>query len=1015
MKRHYKRIWAYILAAALLTACLPTAGAGVDVAGIGTELRHDTTMLHGYSTLHETTLLHNAGGRQEERWLEVGASSHLTPMAVFGGTVHSGNLSLPEAAERLRAQGYDVVAGLNADFYTVANGIPCGLLITEGVLRCSDNNQYAMGFLPGGGAFIGQPRLNITASTVANGVPISVPIKHVNRIRSDDGVYLYTSDFGPTTRTTLDGTHVVLTANGPLKVGEPLAVTVTKIISGKEAYMLTEGQMVLSCTTGGPITQLQQLYEGMLLELRITAPDARWLNLSCAVGGQYLLASGGSVNSSLAGGTAPRTAVGVKPDGTAVFYTVDGRQPEYSAGLSLADVARRLISLGCTDVLELDGGGSTIMGAAYPGQAGLSVLGRPSDGTPRKSSNYIFFVNNTPQYDSIGNVFVYPGRVTMLQNATLAFSAAAADVNYHALSAGVPSWTVADNRIGFVGGEGDFHALLAGVTEVQASAAGRMGSAQVTVVDRVDSITVTNAATSRAITSLAVNPGEKIKLNATGILDGLAVYGQASSFEWNAAGSAGTVDEHGTFTASDTVGGHGVIVIGYGDVTATVQVTVGRLPEIAADFENGMPGFTAGEGISIAPETDLTKVKYGRGSARIDYSFADLPQEKTALTLGANIALRNAPVCLNLLLYGDGSGNLLTLVFADLANMPVEISAGAIDFVGYRMLSIPLPAGVAKLTGLSVMRTADPPGAASGTLWLDQLVSAYSPVLSTEPPFISLEALDMMSTPGTMLVSIRVSDGAGAPVSQKQIQLTYDGAAAAFSYDPLTCQLTASLPTPPTDYHLLCVEASDAAGNRARMTHVLEMPEGTPDPEKLPFADAEGHWAKRFISYLDARGVLSTPQNDGERLFRPDDTLTRAEMAVFMVKVLKIDASRYSQVELPFSDLAQLPADALPYIRAAYALGMIQGKSLYGGPLYFDPHGTVSRADFMTIVGRSLPKGFAVSPLFFPDVGQVPSYAVDYVEVMVSLGIVSGYTDGTLMPLREVTRAEAVKMLFYFY
>ena len=55
-----------------------------------------------------------------------------------------------------------------------------------------------------------------------------------------------------------------------------------------------------------------------------------------------------------------RTAIGVRDDGTVLLVTVDGRMKE-SEGLSLGDFARLLRYLGCSEALNLDGGGSTTM------------------------------------------------------------------------------------------------------------------------------------------------------------------------------------------------------------------------------------------------------------------------------------------------------------------------------------------------------------------------------------------------------------------------------------------------------------------------------------------------------------------------------------------------------------------------------------------------------------------------------------------------------------------------------
>lgn len=56
----------------------------------------------------------------------------------------------------------------------------------------------------------------------------------------------------------------------------------------------------------------------------------------------------------------PRTAVGLTPDKkTLVVLAVDGRQPGYSEGASFADLADIMLTEGCSDVVNMDGGGST--------------------------------------------------------------------------------------------------------------------------------------------------------------------------------------------------------------------------------------------------------------------------------------------------------------------------------------------------------------------------------------------------------------------------------------------------------------------------------------------------------------------------------------------------------------------------------------------------------------------------------------------------------------------------------
>ena len=57
----------------------------------------------------------------------------------------------------------------------------------------------------------------------------------------------------------------------------------------------------------------------------------------------------------------PRTAVGIKWDGTVILFAVDGRQPGYSAGFTGKELAEYLADYGVKDAAMLDGGASTEM------------------------------------------------------------------------------------------------------------------------------------------------------------------------------------------------------------------------------------------------------------------------------------------------------------------------------------------------------------------------------------------------------------------------------------------------------------------------------------------------------------------------------------------------------------------------------------------------------------------------------------------------------------------------------
>jgi exopolysaccharide biosynthesis protein len=85
----------------------------------------------------------------------------------------------------------------------------------------------------------------------------------------------------------------------------------------------------------------------------------------------------------------PRTAAGVSRDGrTLLLLVVDGRQPGWSVGVTLSDLAAMMIEAGAWNAVNLDGGGSSAMWWREAAAEGR-VLNRPSDGRVRPAANHL--------------------------------------------------------------------------------------------------------------------------------------------------------------------------------------------------------------------------------------------------------------------------------------------------------------------------------------------------------------------------------------------------------------------------------------------------------------------------------------------------------------------------------------------------------------------------------------------------------------------------------------------------
>ena len=121
------------------------------------------------------------------------------------------------------------------------------------------------------------------------------------------------------------------------------------------------------------------------------------LNAKNGIGGGPVLIKGGVIkntgaeelfeaNSDVAyAGVGPRTAIGVTSDKKLILFVCEGRNmTEGVAGFSTETVASIMKDLGCTEAINLDGGGSTCM--LVNGKETI----KPSDGTQRKVGSCVY-------------------------------------------------------------------------------------------------------------------------------------------------------------------------------------------------------------------------------------------------------------------------------------------------------------------------------------------------------------------------------------------------------------------------------------------------------------------------------------------------------------------------------------------------------------------------------------------------------------------------------------------------
>jgi hypothetical protein len=112
-------------------------------------------------------------------------------------------------------------------------------------------------------------------------------------------------------------------------------------------------------------------------------------NLEFMVAGSHALLQGGNLARLPADGQHPRSLIGVDAAGFLYLVAVDGRS-ENSGGMSLLELQAYAQSLGLSDAMNLDGGGSTTLVVRG------AVVNRPSDGKERAVAGVVEVVPTQP-------------------------------------------------------------------------------------------------------------------------------------------------------------------------------------------------------------------------------------------------------------------------------------------------------------------------------------------------------------------------------------------------------------------------------------------------------------------------------------------------------------------------------------------------------------------------------------------------------------------------------------------
>ena len=315
------------------------------------------------------------------------------------------------AKRRTQRGDRNVVVAVNGGFGVLGDmrgygGVLENLHIQDGELITQPTDTDACFGVTESGEFLStsvQMKANIQIGTH------TLEIGCINQRRLDGcKVTLYTPRLGESTHTNRRrGKEVILS-------GLPLPLTPNyvhpyqvKTVSNNGNSTIPKDGAILWINAQEKDPSISQLNPGASGKLTVTLSPPEWNQVCHAVGGRLRLLKNGKINQMLVDkhlenkkrhapgkrsqelnlSHEPRTALGYNAD-TLFLVVADGRQPKYSTGLTLYELASILIELGATEAINLDGGSSSTF--VVNGE----VVNQPSGRREREVLNAVFITKD---------------------------------------------------------------------------------------------------------------------------------------------------------------------------------------------------------------------------------------------------------------------------------------------------------------------------------------------------------------------------------------------------------------------------------------------------------------------------------------------------------------------------------------------------------------------------------------------------------------------------------------------
>ena len=357
--------------------------AGYDMEATSEAYEVDDNVFH---TSYEVTSGEN-GNTVTAEALEFDPADGYVPV-VFDGNSGSASVLSKQFEKAFNERwGYEPVAIINGSFFNMTNNFLNSINITDGRITCAH-----VGYTGEMVTFDSKGVMTVVKSSLdyklyANGAELKNALTYINKRdkgTAGDKVYYWDSACG-TISDSQDyekGVEILCNKvnNTELSVGGTLVGEVVSVGIDTYGTKIGTNQFVLYCKNGSPFAEtLKNLKAGDEVQISVNesieASREVMENCSSAIENVGWLVKDGVDQTQIMKeiGThsvtlqARWTAFGTKPDGSYVFFTTEGGSTGAGGSVTLRDVAKAMMELGCTNVIRMDGGGSSAMYLADAG------------------------------------------------------------------------------------------------------------------------------------------------------------------------------------------------------------------------------------------------------------------------------------------------------------------------------------------------------------------------------------------------------------------------------------------------------------------------------------------------------------------------------------------------------------------------------------------------------------------------------------------------------------------------